>query len=146
MFTTIAPVSAAPVSAAAASAAAAPDVDFAAVASITVHFESHEPLVIPRIAAVTFYDLHCAIAYHIPDGVPFDMDCAMYYDREFRHIERHDMDEIVEVDFIHCILCNENLAEFFHEYPHRHVVATWPWQMDAEGEAWLAQRLLERAE
>jgi hypothetical protein len=113
--------------------------------SITIHFESYEPLVIPRISDVTFREVHNAIASYIPEGVEFDMDRVMYYDRAYRNIDSHP-EERVEVDFIHAIrIENENLMEFYYEGP-QHVVATWPWQMDAEGEAWLAQNRLESAE
>ena len=113
--------------------------------SITIHFESYEPLVIPRISDVTFGDVHDAVASCIPEGVEFDMDRVMYYDSAYRNIDFNPIDR-VEVDFIYAIYIeNENLMDLYYDGP-RHVVATWPWQMDAEGEAWLAQNLLERAE
>jgi hypothetical protein len=111
--------------------------------SITLHFECYEPLIVPRTAeGVTFADLKASIAYHIPEDVDCDMDWVMFYDQNYRNIDWKG-DDVVEMDFIHAIIIdNENLVDFYYEGP-RHVVATWPWQMDTEGEEWLDQHLLE---
>ena len=90
----------------------------------------------------TFADVFRYIRCHVDED--FNMECVVFYDRDYRHIEFGMDEQDVEHDFVRIMIINKNLLRFYHSGERRSAIATWPWVMTEEDENWIAQDCARR--
>ena len=107
--------------------------------SFTIKYESGELQILPEEAVSSFCELMGVVCRRMKSmgEVDFNAGRVLFYDSKYRLIHYEDDMDMVEYDFVHVIIVDENMIDFCAIGP-QHVIATWPWKMDAEGEAWLA--------